>query len=462
MSAVSAALALLLTLMITIGGSAAWVLRRRWQRARQEAERLARQQRATEHALVHLVQQMLPQLRHVGRPGALPPLPAELAGTTVGKQLTAIAVRAAEVVHAVAQDIQSAARGQIEQAQTAAAEEISQIRTAVAQETAQVHSAAVESTRTAVRSVSSALVGMAAKTGRQVSEGVRRHEGDAAFETLTGIDHTVQQMLLTAQGWAVLAGGKLTRRWPATALTDVVRAAMGYIEDYQRVRTQELPTAVTSRAVGPIVHTLALLLDNAVRYSPPNATVHVSFQEGHHGVTVLVDDAGLRMTPEQLDRARDILTGHRSEDLTQLGAYPQTGFRVAAALAGAYGFRVDLEAPNAFLGTRALVFLPQDLLTTVPQAQPTAPAPLGTTTAASLAPVRPSLQPGRTPALPQTTASGLTVRARGKAPSAGPAPRLPAAEPGRPSVVAAWARGTQRARSGETPSSPAPEEGPHS
>ncbi|CAM5377974.1 hypothetical protein SHIRM173S_03239 [Streptomyces hirsutus] len=44
-----------------------------------------------------------------------------------------------------------------------------------------------------MRSVSSALVGMAAKTSRKVSEGVRAHEDDAAFETLTGIDHTVQR-----------------------------------------------------------------------------------------------------------------------------------------------------------------------------------------------------------------------------------------------------------------------------
>ncbi|WP_280184043.1 hypothetical protein, partial [Nocardia cyriacigeorgica] len=41
-----------------------------------------------------------------------------------------------------------------------------------------------------------------------------------------------------------------------------------------------------SRSVEPLVHTLAALIDNALRYSPPTSYVDVSFQEGHHGVTV--------------------------------------------------------------------------------------------------------------------------------------------------------------------------------
>jgi hypothetical protein len=182
-----------------------------------------------------------------------------------------------------------------------------------------------------------------------------------------------------------------------------------------------------------------------------------------------VDDSGLQMTPEQLDSARDILTGQRTDDITQLGARPQTGFRVAAALARAYGFRVDVQAPNSLLGTRALLTLPQDLLTTAPQAPPASSQPVqkdppaAVASAASgrlpaLAPVPAATQPALTPVPPtagesdqerstaRTTASGLTVRSRRAAPASAPVPRPANAEPGRASVIAAWARGTQRAR----------------
>ncbi|CAM5580039.1 hypothetical protein SALBM217S_01741 [Streptomyces griseoloalbus] len=469
MNATATIMVILFATAATIAGTAAWVTHRRWQRARQQGRLLAREQQSTERALYMLVHETLPQIHQTGGRISVPAPAPELAGTAVGEQLTNVVKGTAGVVQAVVRDMQYAAHQEIEQAKTRGAEELRHAHTTAQKEIAQVQATAVRSTEAAVRSVSSALVGMAAKTSRKVSEGVRAHEDDAAFETLTGIDHTVQQMLLVAQGWTILAGGKLTRHWPTTTLTDVVRAAMGSVEDYQRVQPQELTVAVRTRVVGPVVHTLALLLDNALRFSPPKSRVYVSFEQGHHGVTVFVDDSGLQMTPEQLDAARDILTGHRRNDITQLGARPQTGLRVAAALARSYGFRVDVQAPNSLLGTRALLTLPQNLLTTVPQAPSAPPQPAqdaAPTTLASvpdgrlpaLAPVPAAPQPALVPVPPaaggpvhelpaaRTTASGLTVRNRRTTPAAPPAPRPANAEPGRASVIADWARGTQRAR----------------
>jgi signal transduction histidine kinase len=469
MTTTATTMVIMLAAAAIVATAAAWVTHHRLQKTRQQAHLLARQQQATEGALQKLVHETLPQI-HQARGRITMPAPApELAGTAIGEQLTNVVKGTAGVVQAVVRDIQYAAHQEIEQAKTLGAEELRRSHTTAQEEIARVSATAVRSTEAAVRSVSSALVGMAAKTSRKVSEGVREHEDDAAFETLTGIDHTVQQMLLVAQGWTILAGGKLTRHWPTTTLTDVVRAAMGYVEDYQRVQPQELTVAVKTRVVGPVVHALALLLDNALRFSPPQSRVHVSFEQGHHGVTVFVDDSGLQMTPEQLDSARDILTGQRTDDITQLGARPQTGFRVAAALARAYGFRVDVQAPNSLLGTRALLTLPQELLTTAPQAPPASSQaaqevpPAGPASAPSgrlpaLAAVPATTPPALTPIPPtpgesdqersavRTTASGLTVRSRRAAPVSAPVPRPANAEPGRASVITAWARGTQRAR----------------
>ncbi len=59
--------------------------------------------------------------------------------------------------------------------------------------------------------------------------------------------------------------------------------------------------------VGPVRLILSHLLDNAARYSPPQTYVEVSTQLGHHGVTLLIDDAGKRMSDEELERARQTL-----------------------------------------------------------------------------------------------------------------------------------------------------------
>ncbi|AYA20431.1 sensor histidine kinase [Streptomyces alfalfae] len=412
-------------------GGAAWRFRgqRRGERAendrlRRHAEEIAAQQRAAEDVLAQLAGGVLPRLgaeaerSGTGR-GADIDLPDVLVGTVLAQRLTELANSAAHTVRKVQYDAQTSTGSQLTEVQETARKQVEGARRA-----------AEESSRAAVRAVSSAMVGMASKLSQRVSQGVRRHEGDEAYETLVGIDHPTQQMLLVAQNYVVLSGGKLSRRWPATPMTDVVRAAMGSIEEYERVEHQELTVTVTSRAVGPVVHALAVLLDNAVRYSPASSRVHVAFQEGHHGVSVIVDDAGLRMNEEQLTWARQILTGERRDDVNRLGAHPQTGLRAAAALAGDYGFRIDLEAPNPFGGTRVYMFIPKSLLTTSP-APRTAPPPA----------VEP--EPAR-----RTTASGLTVRSR-KTPAAGgrtpaAAPESPA--PGRPSVAAAWARGTRSAR----------------
>ncbi|MGW2230714.1 ATP-binding protein [Streptomyces formicae] len=416
---------------------------------RGQAEEVARQQRAAEHVLAQLAGGVIPRLgaeaeRAGTGHGVDIELPEALVNTVLAQRLAELADSAAHTVRKVQYDAQNSTSAQISEARQNAQEEVARAR-----------ESAEASSRAAVRAVSSAMVGMASKLSQRVSQGVRRHEGDEAYETLVGIDHPTQQMLLVAQNYVVLSGGKLSRRWPATPMTDVVRAAMGSIEEYERVEHQELGVTVTSRAVGPVVHALAVLLDNAVRYSPSSARVHVAFQEGHHGVSVIVDDAGLRMNEEQLTWARRILTGVQRDDINQLGAHPQTGLRAAAALAEDYGFRIDLEAPNPFGGTRVYMFIPKSLLTTTVAPAPvrpsrTEPAAAPRTEPAAAQAPEPVAEPVA-PAPRRTTASGLAVRSRRSAPVNAPTPptspgegRAPA--PGRPAIAAAWAKGTRSAR----------------
>ncbi|WP_327411264.1 ATP-binding protein (plasmid) [Streptomyces sp. NBC_01281] len=286
-----------------------------------------------------------------------------------------------------------------------------------------------ESAQAAVRSFADSLVVTASKVSRQISEGVRRHVGGEAYETLVTIDRLVQQLLLVAQSYVVLGGGTLARRWPHTTFTDVVQAALGHLEGFERVKADESEVALDSRVVGPAVHAIAVLLDNALKYSPSSAFVEVRLVNGHHGMTVRIDDAGLQMNREAVASAHQILSGGTTQTVTALGAHPQTGFAVTGRLARRYGFSVDLEAPNSYRGTTVQIFFPKELLAHVPDG-PRAAEP-----------------PSAAPPLPHgTTINGLTRRQRATAsPQRAKEPSDPV-EPGRSSVVAAWAAGTRRAR----------------
>ncbi|MGW3186480.1 ATP-binding protein [Streptomyces ardesiacus] len=491
------------TAVLAVAGvGAAWYFRRKGEQARRRAEqlrdhadRLTLQLVAAEQCVGHLASTVIPAVAKGGPGGAGPegglPVPAQLDGTPLAERLRAVPGAVAAVVGDVRAQERTAA-------QQAADHAVEQMRHEAERQIAQVRHEAVGVARAAVRGFANNVVARAAKLGRAVSQGVRRHISDEAYATLVEIDHLAQQMLLTASGYAVLAGDKLSRRWPATTLTDIVRAAMGRIEGYERIRHPEMGSVVVEgRAVEAVVHALAVLLDNALRYSPPAASVHVSLEQGHHACFLIVDDAGLRMDDERLLWASDVMSGEQRDDITRLGAHPQTGLRVASLLAENYGFRVELTAPNIYQGTRAMVVLPKNLIVDPSAAQPapqavsralpqkTAPAaaqeadrdaPEAPGRTAATPPAAPSPTPvsapepaapaavpasavppapSATPAAPSatTTASGLTVRRR----STAPAPvRRPAApddtEPGRPAVAAAWAAGTRRGREGEPPS----------
>ncbi|MFE7135459.1 ATP-binding protein [Streptomyces sp. NPDC057638] len=280
-----------------------------------------------------------------------------------------------------------------------------------------------EATRAAVRALATAVVSAGATLGQTVSRALEEHRGGAAFATLTRIDHTAQQMTLKARSFLVLCGGWPGQNWPATPVGEVVRGAMGRVRDFPRVRAQQLDVAVVSRAVEPLVHTVAVLLGNALQYSPPTSTVEVGFQRGHAGLTLVIDDAGIGMSPEQLAATERILAGG-VPDLHRLGPHPRTGLYAAAALAGRYGFRVRVAGASPYGGLRVTVFVPDALLTAVTEA-PVAPV------AAEPAPA---------------TVHGLPRRRRAAPELPAPTAEEPVPAPGTASVLAGWTRGTRTGR----------------
>ncbi|MCM6776510.1 sensor histidine kinase [Nocardia sp. CDC159] len=278
------------------------------------------------------------------------------------RTLQSVADRFAEELRAIADDTEQRVRAEAEYATQQA------VSAAQANTRAELETSSREATSAAVRAFGTSVVSLGADVSQVVSAALRAHRGDEVYETLTRIDHSVQQMIRQAQSYVIVCGGLPGRRWPQQTLTDVVGGAVGRVRDFTRVRPHQLDRVVISRAVEPLVHTLATLLDNALRYSPPTSFVDVTFQEGHHGVTVIVDDAGVRMNAEQMEDARQVLAGEKVVDIHALGPSPRVGFPGIAALARRYGFTVYIDGPNAYGGMRAMVYIPEALL-----AQPAAP-----------------------------------------------------------------------------------------
>ncbi|WP_433204239.1 sensor histidine kinase [Nocardia sp. CA-107356] len=428
---------------------------------RTRADTLSRESRAHEEILEHFAGQTLPAMSEAVRrfeaPVSAIEVPKGLENARFAQCLQWISERFADDLRVVQSETHEQT---VHEAEEKAQQVVATTQDATRSE---VESASRAATSAAVRSFGTSVVSLGADVSQVVSAALREHRDDEVYATLTRIDHTVQQMLRQAQSYVIVCGGLPGRRWPAQSLTDVVGGAIGRVRDYLRVRPTQLDRIVISRAVEPLVHTLATLLDNALRYSPPTSFVDVSFQEGHHGVTVIIDDAGVRMNAEQMEEARQVLANERPIDIHQLGPSPRVGFPGIAALARRYGFTVYIDGPNIYGGMRAMVYIPEALLVTVARtAEPAAPAVAPAPAPAASAEEKPfelspvpvlagvSEQPAENEefAVHEITSGGLPKRRRRAVASVPATNTGTESEAGqaRPEIASAWQTGSKSGR----------------
>ncbi len=196
-----------------------------------------------------------------------------------------------------------------------------------------------------------------------------RHGNEPKFFTdLLRLDHGTALIGRLADSIAVLGGARPGRQWNrAVPLYSVLRGAMSRILEYQRVELHSVAeVAVVGPAVEPLIHALAELLDNATRYSPPKTRVHLTAVEVHMGIAVEIEDGGVGLSEEARARAERMLKEARAGiDLNDLGESPRLGLAVVGRLAQAYDFQVSLP-PSAYGGVRAVLTVPQSLITTAP------------------------------------------------------------------------------------------------
>lgn len=127
----------------------------------------------------------------------------------------------------------------------------------------------------------------------------RDEEDPERLDNLFRLDHLAARLRRTSANLLVLADAQIGRdQRDPVPLATVINAAVSEVEDYRRVETGAIPDCtVLGSAAGGVIHLLAELIDNALRYSPPNTKVKVSAVRGSEGGVLLrIADSGLGMT----------------------------------------------------------------------------------------------------------------------------------------------------------------------
>jgi signal transduction histidine kinase len=250
------------------------------------------------------------------------------------------------------------------------------------------------------------------------------------------LDHLATRMRRNAESLLVLAGIDPPRQWAAPVrIQDVIRAALGEVEDYQRVTVRAVePVTVLGSAAADLAHLIAELVENALIFSPPDQSVEIRGRlqtldaaAGSEGYTLAVIDYGMGMPPDELAQANRRLAG--SESFT-VAPSKYLGHYVAGNLAARHDIAITLHNspsngtthPGATgSGITALVRLPCAVLMApeepeLPAAPPDEPRELVGVGAGPLSPSPDA------PVGPRRTASGLVRRTRQ---AAAPAPDIP-------------------------------------
>lgn len=183
------------------------------------------------------------------------------------------------------------------------------------------------------------------------------------LEQMFKVDHLATRMRRNAESLLVLADADPGRRRGGPVdVADVLRVAMGEIENYQHIElTSVEPGQVTAAAAVDLAHMAAELMENATQFSPPDAAVEVSGRLTDGQYLVEIVDHGVGMPTEQLTKANTTLT---SPPELGLAMGRSLGFVVIGRLAQRLGARVDL-LKTSDSGITARIAVPTSVFTEV-------------------------------------------------------------------------------------------------
>lgn len=200
-------------------------------------------------------------------------------------------------------------------------------------------------------------------TTRQLAliDAVERGETDPALlERLYSIDHIAVRLRRNADSLMLLAGIRETvMDGGPTELTNVVRAALGQIEGFQRVSLRaDTEVMVEPDIIGDLTLMVAELLENAVSFSPAGSPVEVVVRTDGDDALIVVADHGLGMSADRIAEENARLVHRERLDLVPTKVL---GLFVVGMLARRWDIDVTLaRTPGG--GVTAEVTIPASLL----------------------------------------------------------------------------------------------------
>lgn len=273
------------------------------------------------------------------------------------------------------------------------------------------------------------------------------------------LDHMATRMRRNAESLLVLAGTEPPRTWRTPlGIDDVVRAAIGEIEDYRRVDVLTLENVrLKGSVVADLSHLLSELLENAAQFSPPQTRVRVSGHFHEEGYLLTVSDRGVGIPQPRLVELNRLL---ERPPIIGLALEPTLGLYVVAMLAKRHGIQVRI-VPGA-PGVSSKLLVPPSLYEVTSSADtPLPPVEVASISGGEgrhrLSPhqdrefdghVRPGRLPVSPPAAPAPTPEPARIPERIPAPAPQPTP-LPLSRWAPPTITAEQSKGNGRDGGGE-------------
>jgi hypothetical protein len=191
-------------------------------------------------------------------------------------------------------------------------------------------------------------------------------EDQDRLQNLYRVDHAVARMRrLTRDLRTLAARGEEDLGGTVTSILDVIRVAQSAIDRYTQVtigRVCEL--AVLGYAADDVASLIAVLVDNATRYSPGMVTVGAHLTEDG-SVMLRVEDTGIGIAPAQIAALNAVFAGPVLEADENTGRH--SGFPVAHRIAAKHGIRLVLSSrPGRQSGMLAMAILPAQMLCEIP------------------------------------------------------------------------------------------------
>ena len=216
------------------------------------------------------------------------------------------------------------------------------------------------------------------------------------------VDHLATRMRRNAESLMVLAEADPgRRRGGPVEVADVLRVAMGEVENYEHIDLAEVAEGQVGATVAvDLAHLVSELMENATQFSPPNTPVQVSgVLSSPDTFSITVADSGMGMTADKLAEANSVLADPPE---LGLGMGRSLGFMVIGRLAKRLGAEVTLQS-NGTAGLRAVVNIPADLVTSLGAATPPA-SPVAETPSAPAPAATPTPAPAPEPSAPAAAA----------------------------------------------------------